>query len=128
MAEGSHTAEDSSLAEDSHTAADVVLTGEAAPPMANGELVFEAPWQARLFGMAVSLAEVGLYTWDEFRKHLIDSVGAWDQATATEGGYEYYHHFEAALLAVLDEKGVELAQALSVRTAEFAVRPHGHDH
>ena len=43
------------------------LSPALAPPMANGELLFEAPWQARVFGMARALSEQGLYTWDEFR-------------------------------------------------------------
>lgn len=107
---------------------DAVLNGEAAPPMANGELVFEAPWQARLFGMAVSLAEAGLFEWDEFRVHLIGAIDAWDQASANERAYEYYAHFETALLGILEDKGIELGQVLSVRTGELAARPHGHDH
>ena len=49
---------------------DGVLEGPAAPPAANGELVFEAPWQARLFGMAWSLCDAGLFEWDEFRAKL----------------------------------------------------------
>ena len=31
--------------------------GAAAPPRSNGELVFEAPWESRSFGMAVALSE-----------------------------------------------------------------------
>ena len=33
--------------------------GAAAPPRSNGELVFEAPWESRSFGMAVALSEPG---------------------------------------------------------------------
>ena len=39
--------------------------------MANGEVVFDAPWQSRVFGMARALCEQGLFTWDEFREQLI---------------------------------------------------------
>ena len=31
--------------------------GPAAPPRANGELVFEAPWESRAFGIAIALVE-----------------------------------------------------------------------
>ena len=44
------------------------------PPMANGEVTFEEPWQGRVFGMARVLAEQGCYTWDEFRCHLLNET------------------------------------------------------
>ena len=49
------------------TQSDVELAGDIAPPMANGELVFESPWEGRVFGMARVLCEQGLFEWDEFR-------------------------------------------------------------
>ena len=33
------------------------------PPMQNGEVVFEAPWQSRVFSMAVSLSEAKVFHW-----------------------------------------------------------------
>ena len=36
---------------------ELLLDGRIAPPTANGEVVFEAPWQGRVFGMARLLAE-----------------------------------------------------------------------
>ena len=35
------------------------MTGPAAMPRRNGELVFAEPWQGRVFGMAVALSERG---------------------------------------------------------------------
>ena len=32
-------------------------------PRKNGELVFEAPWEARAFGLAVALSEAGQFPW-----------------------------------------------------------------
>jgi len=32
-------------------------------PSRNGELVFQAPWEGRAFGMAVALHDAGLFTW-----------------------------------------------------------------
>ena len=46
------------------------LDGEAALPRKNGELVFNAPWEGRIFGMAVVLNEKGAYPWDAFRGQL----------------------------------------------------------
>ena len=41
-----------------------------AVPRKNGELVFEAPWEARAFGLAVALSEDGLYPWKDFSHEL----------------------------------------------------------
>ena len=61
------------------------LDGTLSPPMVNGEVVFETPWQGRVFGMAKSLADAGLYSWDEFRACLIDEVARWDRESEGEG-------------------------------------------
>ena len=102
------------------------FTGIAQPPMANGELIFEAPWQGRVFGMARALSEAGLYTWDEFRKYLIEAIGDWDRQG--EGDYAYYDHFLAALEKLLAEKGLVTQPTVQARCTELLNRPHGHDH
>jgi nitrile hydratase accessory protein len=101
------------------------LTGDAAPPMANGEVVFEAPWQGRVFGMARSLCESGLYDWDEFRGRLIAEIATFE-SDADE--YHYFDHFLSALTRLLDEKGLCLGIEVNHRSEVFAARPHGHDH
>ena len=35
------------------------MSGAIAMPRSNGELVFDAPWQSRAFGMAVGLSRAG---------------------------------------------------------------------
>ncbi len=52
------------------------LGGSTAVPRRNGELVFDAPWQGRVFGMAVALSDAGLFPWEEFRQALIREVAA----------------------------------------------------
>ncbi len=102
--------------------------GPAAPPMANGELVFEMPWQGRIFGMATSLAEQGVYAWDDFRQRLIDRVAAWE-ANAPEGApYHYYDRFLEALEDVLVERELVQSGELCDRVQAFAEHPHAHDH
>ncbi len=102
------------------------LGGELAPPMVNGEVVFEAPWQGRVFGMARALAEAGLYDWDEFRAHLIDEIAQWDRAGA--GEYRYYDHFLRAFEKLLVDKGLVSTDHVAERVEAFLARPHGHDH
>ena len=40
------------------------VEGPAAPTRRNGELVFDAPWQSRLFGVTMALRERDLFAWD----------------------------------------------------------------
>ena len=110
---------------------ELLLDGDIAPPTANGEVVFDAPWQGRVFGMARLLAEQGHYTWDEFRAHLIDKIGTWDRSAAAEdpnASYAYYDHFLAAFQALLAEKNLLDGGLIEARHQAFADRPHGHDH
>lgn len=104
------------------------LEDRIAPPMANGEVVFEAPWQSRAFGMARTLCERGLYDWDEFRVCLIDEIDAWERSHDDADEYEYFDRFLAALTKLLAAKGLCGAEELDGRADEFARRPHGHDH
>ena len=58
------------------------LQGPAAPPRANGELVFEQPWQGRAFGLAdkvivaigVHPAKKSLFTFEERKAVLVKSA------------------------------------------------------
>jgi nitrile hydratase accessory protein len=82
-----------------------------AVPRKNGELVFEAPWEGRAFGLAVVLSDRRIYDWDDFRARLIDEIGA--QPT-------YYESWLAALEKLLVARGVVTASELDSRTAEYA--------
>ena len=104
------------------------LEGDIAPPMLNGELAFEQPWQGRVFGMARSLCEAGYYDWAEFQAELIRTIGSWDRRAGSGDDYRYYDHFLTALEKLLRSKGLIDAASLELRTDAFAARPHGHDH
>ena len=107
---------------------DMSLEGAIAPPRANGEILFEAPWQSRVFGMARCLCEQGQYSWDEFRARLIEVVSAADAAAAPGDEYHYFDHFLEALTAVLEDKQLCNATEVNLKTTELSARPHGHDH
>jgi nitrile hydratase accessory protein len=102
--------------------------GVAAPPRANGELVFAEPWESRAFGMAVTLAEAGLFTWDEFRDSLVARVAAWEADHAPGEEYRYYRCWLAALEDRVVAAGALDAVAVAERSARLAERPAGHDH
>lgn len=98
------------------------------PPMANGEVVFDEPWQARTFAMAVALAEQGIFKWAEFQKALITRVGHADASHTDDADYRYFDHFAGALTDLLGGLSVVGSDALNERTDEFAARPDDHDH
>jgi nitrile hydratase accessory protein len=96
------------------------LEGTAAVPRKNGEIVFEAPWQSRAFGLAVGLAERGLFHWDEFRERLIAEISEdrVDDESASPAAV-YYRHWLSALERLLRDKEIISAIDLDARAAEF---------
>lgn len=99
------------------------LPGAIAPPQANGELLFDAPWQGRVFGMVHSLVDAGQFSWDEFRDQLIAAL---DQGAV--GSERYYECFLQALEQTLASRDIVGQASVDLRAAEVAARPHGHDH
>ena len=102
--------------------------GPAAPPRTNGELVFESPWESRLFGLTMSLHEARLFDWEEFRSLLIEAIGIWDAERHPEEDWSYYEHWAAAFEKLLAKKNFCASAELDGRVAAFSSRPHGHDH
>jgi nitrile hydratase accessory protein len=92
------------------------LGGVAAVPRRNGELVFDEPWQGRVFGMAVALSEQGRLPWEEFRQALIAEIAA---AEARGGEFRYYHAWLAAFERVLAARGAVRPDELEETTFQF---------
>ncbi len=94
-----------------------LMTGDAALPRDNGELVFQAPWEGRAFGIAVAMNEDAVYDWTEFRDRLVDEV-----AEAERGGLpsSYYERWLASIERLAVERGFVTADELDARTAEYA--------
>lgn len=101
------------------------MDGEAALPRKNGELVFQAPWEGRAFGLAVALNDRKLYDWDDFREHLIARIAAGDAAGDAS---VYYERWLAALEALLLERGLVTRDEIESRTAEYATGERDDDH
>jgi nitrile hydratase accessory protein len=98
-----------------------MITGQDGPPRANGELVFEAPWESRAFGVAVALHESGALDYERVRAALIEEIGASDGA--------YYERWAAALERVLVTGGVVSEDELDARAAALEHEwSHDHDH
>lgn len=84
-------------------------------------LTFEAPWQARAFGIALALRDRGTVDWSDFQARFIETVQATDpdrmQADVEAVYYECW--LETLEAVVLDVGGVG-AGDIDRRTAEFA--------
>ena len=93
------------------------LGDSLAVPRKNGELVFEAPWEGRVFGMAVALGDDEVYAWDVFRDRLVGEIAAAEQHGDGSG---YYERWLASFERVLLDAGVLSAEELDARTAEYA--------
>ena len=107
--------------------AQLAVDGPAAPPRANGELQFTAPWESRAFGMAVTLYEAGAFAWSDFQAALIARIGAWE-ADPGDRPWNYYQHWLGALEDLLARDATVLSHEVTERAEALASRPAGHDH
>ena len=92
------------------------MTGDAALPRRNGELVFEEPWEGRAFGLAVAMNEGGVYDWTDFRDRLV-------QETAHDEGHghqaAYYERWLRALESLALDRGLVTSFELDARTEAY---------
>jgi nitrile hydratase accessory protein len=103
--------------------------GPAALPRANGELVFQAPWEGRIFGVTLALYESGRFEWPEFQSRLIAAIAAHETSLAEDSGdYDYYACWLEAFRSLATDKGWLDAAGLDALEHELAARPAGHDH
>jgi nitrile hydratase accessory protein len=103
----------------------VDVAGPAAPPRKNGELVFAAPWESRVFGITLALHEAGVFPWDEFRRRLIAEIAEHERGAA---GGSYWVCWLAALEELLAAKGLCRTPEVDARARALGARPAGHDH
>ncbi len=100
------------------TAASLIqnMDGPAAVPRNNGELVFDEPWQGRIFGMAVALHGQHFYDWQDFQHELIAQTA---RAEAEGEASGYYDRWLATFERLLAQKGLVLPDELQDRTEAF---------
>lgn len=99
--------------------------GVLALPRSNGELIFDAPWQGRLFGLVVHLCQSGAFAWDEFKTHLIAVIDEAELADVCDPAV-YYRQFGEAFCRLAAEKNFFDGDALEART-EIEVGRLSHD-
>jgi nitrile hydratase accessory protein len=98
-------------------------------PRDDGAPVFDHPWQAQVFAIAVRLHESGRFSWAEWAEHLGAEIKAAQDSGDPDLGDTYYDHWLRALERLIAEKGlVEPAELTARRDAwDRAARatPHG---
>jgi nitrile hydratase accessory protein len=82
------------------------------------EPVFEAPWQARGFALAVALRQQDHVDWLAFQQHLSNALEATQSPRADESAY--YESWVDALESILMDTGTISREELDDRTSEFA--------
>lgn len=90
------------------------MDGDSALPRDNGELTFNAPWEARAVAMAVALVDRLDLRWDEFRTRLITAI-------AEDPARPYYESWAVALERLAVE--LQVTTTAAVDRAEPSERP-----
>lgn len=73
-------------------------------PINNGTPVFDAPWQAKSFAMAVRLNESGVFSWTEWADRLSDHIAEFEKHSTISNSDEYYTLWQTALESLVVEK------------------------
>lgn len=73
-------------------------------PQEDGEPVFDAPWQARTFAMAVKLYESGMFSWKEWSDRLSQNIAAHEQQHAVASSENYYSLWQQTLEQFIEER------------------------
>lgn len=100
---------------------DADLLGPLSPPRDNGELVFAAPWERRVFGLTVAACRSGACDWETFRERLIRRI-------AEDDTRPYWRSWAAALEDILDDTAVLARGELDEQHRKISSRPAGLDH
>jgi nitrile hydratase accessory protein len=93
------------------------------------ERVFAEPWQARAFALAMKLSEQGYFTPAEWTAALAGELKDAASRGELDDGSRYYHHWLAALEALVIKKGLASTAALLERkdacSDAYRRTPHG---
>jgi nitrile hydratase accessory protein len=74
--------------------------------------VFREPWEAQAFAATLMLHQRGLYSWNEWAQALAQQIAAAQAMGDADLGDTYYHHWLAALEALLAAKGLSSSDEL----------------
>jgi nitrile hydratase accessory protein len=91
--------------------------------------LFNEPWEAQAFALAVRLSEAGYFTWSEWGAVLSQEIKAAQARGDPDQGQTYYHHWLNALERLCADKGLVGREDMRRRTEEwrraYRQTPHG---
>ena len=91
--------------------------------------VFNAPWEAEVFALTLTLHEQGTFEWSEWANQLSSEIKKARAAGDPDLGDTYYRHWLAALESILVAKGITRREQLTglYQSWDQAARrtPHG---
>jgi nitrile hydratase accessory protein len=93
--------------------AQTVVDQIAGIPRDSGGPVFNEPWEAQAFAMALVLHARGLFTWPEWAATLADEIKRAQAAGDPDTGETYYRHWLATLERLVTEKGAADRETLT---------------
>ena len=107
--------------------ADILNNDISALPRDEEGPVFNEPWEAHAFALAVQLSEAGCFSWPEWSRLLGQEIKS-DQVP-DDSGSNYYHHWLSALEQLCIGKGLVSDTDLRRRKEEwrqsYLHTPHG---
>ena len=91
--------------------------------------VFNAPWEASAFALAVRLSEDGHFTWQEWAAALSVEIERAQEGGDPDLGDTYYHHWVKALERLCSEKALVALPDMDQRKEDwrkaYLNTPHG---
>jgi nitrile hydratase accessory protein len=91
--------------------------------------VFNEPWEAQAFALAVRLSEIGCFTWPEWAAVLSQEIKAAQARGDPDLGGTYYRHWLNALERICVDKGLVEGEDVQRRTEAwrraYLCTPHG---
>ena len=94
------------------------------PPRSQGRLQFTNAWERQLYGLTLAVSKQGHIEWEDFRAHLIRSIGDWERMDCgAQPRWDYYERFLDALVQVLRQSDVITAEEIETLLASGAAVP-----
>lgn len=98
-------------------------------PRDEGGPVFNEPWQAHAFALAVRLSEAGCFSWSEWAAVLGQEIRLAQERGDPDLGQSYYHHWLNALERLCAQKGLVSGADMHRRKEQwreaYLHTPHG---
>ncbi|MBI2911214.1 MAG: nitrile hydratase accessory protein [Chloroflexi bacterium] len=92
-------------------------------PRRSGELIFEAEWEKRGFGMGVALVEQGVVPFDDLRWRVVAAISLWERANlGQEETFRFAERWLIALEKLLVDRGIVSREEIEKKIAERRAR------